>query len=148
MPKRSTRSKQLSFHSSRTTVGTPQRTSQAMGVSAKLVKSSSQDNDDLCSQARRSETMELKAKSSPQMAQLVPKQSYVPQKHSPHQPDVFEDRSSRKAVGSVAHKSALLGLHVPLKSSTDVTAHDIDHKQKLSQDEEEGFHIQQHGSVC
>lgn len=148
MPKRSTGSKQPSIHSSRTAVGTPQRTSKATGVSTKLVKSSSQDNEDLCSQARRSETMELKAKSSPQMAQLVPKQSYVPQKHCPHQPDIFDDRSSRKAVGSVAHKSASLGLHVDLKSSTDVTAREIDHKQKLSQDEGERFHIQQHGSVC
>ena len=134
--KSGTESKQTSFLSSRGSLGSSQRTSKTMGVSTKLVKPTSRGNEDLSSKAR---TSGQKVKSSPQILQLVPNRSCMPQKSC--LPDGFEIRSTSKVVGGVAHKTASLGQHA---APVDVAAQDIDHKDKLSLDKE-GLHIQQHG---
>ena len=129
-----TRSKQPSSSTSRRTVSSSQRTAKTTGMS---ITSTSQG---LCSQAKRSEARELKAKSLPELPQLVPTQS---QKQLPS-----HIRSESKDVAGTEHEtSSPLVQQATKKSLTKIAFHD-EHKESGSepaQDKSDRFSIHLYG---
>ena len=133
-PSTTTRSKQPSSSTSRRTVGSSQRTAKTTGMSTTSISQS------LCSQAKRSETRELKAKSLPELPQLVQTQS---QKQFPS-----HIKSESKDVAGTEHEtSSPLVQQATKKSLTKIVFHD-EHEESGSepaQDKSDRFSIHLYG---
>ena len=128
-----TRSKQPSSSTSRRTVGSSQRTAKAAGMST------TSTSRGLCSQGKRSERRELKAKSLSELPQFVPTQS---QKQFPS--CTSETRSENKDVGGTGHP-----LDQQAKSLTNIALRD-EHEEscsELPQGKNDRFSLRLHGWV-
>ena len=130
-PSTTTRSKQPSSSTSRRTVGSSQRTAKTTGMSTTSISQS------LCSQAKRSETRKLKAKSLPE---LVPTQS---QKQFPS-----HIKSESKDVAGTEHEtSSPLVQQATKKSLTKIVFYD-EHEElgsEPAQDKSDRFSIHFYG---
>ena len=127
-------SKQPSSSTSRRTVGSSQHTAKTAGMSTKSI------SQGLCSQAKRSETRELKAKSVPELLQLVPTQS---QKQFPS-----GIRSENKDVAGTKHEASSSLVQQATKKSLTKIAFHLEHEESCSepaQDKSDRFSIHLYG---
>lgn len=130
-----TRSKQPSSSTSRGGVASSQRTAKTAGMST--------TSRGLCSQAKRSETKKLKAKSLSELPQLVPTQSQ--KQFSSGMSDI---RSENEDVAGTGHE-ADCPLDQQAKSLTKIALHD-EHEESCSevpQGKSDRFTLRLHGWV-